>query len=63
MVTHTSTCSQSAPTLENDIGKLVQSHVDLHELSQENKHRVLTTEPDSDVSFFPRTRPSDSVPY
>ena len=63
MVTHTSTCSQFSPTLENDIGKLVQSHVDLHQLSQENKHYVLTTEPDSDSSFFPRTHPSDSVPY
>ena len=36
--------------------EFVQSHADLHQLSQENKHCVLTTEPDS-------TRPSDSVPY
>ena len=70
-VTHTCTCSQStsgtssqsAPTLENDTGKLVQSHVDLHQLRRENKHRVLTTERDSDPSSFPRTCPSDSVPY
>ena len=70
-VTHTCTCSQStsgtssqsAPTLENDTRKLVQSHVDLHQLRRENKHRVLTTERDSDPSSFPRTRPSDSVPY
>ena len=71
VVTHTSTCSQSTSstssqstlTLENDIGKLVQSHVDLHQLSRENKHCVLTTEPDSDPSSLPRTRSSDSVPY
>ena len=41
----------------------MQSHVDLHQLSRENKHRVLTTEPDSDPSSFPRTRPSNSVSY
>ena len=55
--------SQSAPTLENDIGKLVRSRVDLHQLSRENKHRVFTTEPDSDPPSFPRTRPPDSAPY
>ena len=35
----------------------------MHQLSRENKHRILTTEPDSDPSSFPRTRPSESVPY
>ena len=50
-------------TLENDIGQLVQSHVDLHQLSQENNHCVLTTEPDSDPSSFPCTRSSNSVLY
>ena len=55
--------SQSAPTLENDIGNLVQSHVDLRQLSQENKYHVLTVEPVSGPSSFPRTRPSDSSSY
>ena len=41
----------------------MQSHDDLHQLSQENKYRVLTTEPDSNTSSFPRTRPSNSCSY
>ena len=32
----TSVSSQSTPTLENDIGMLVQSHVNLHGLAQEH---------------------------
>ena len=41
----------------------MQSHDDLNELSQEHKHRVLTTEPDHDTSSYPRTRPPGSDPY
>ena len=59
----TVTYSHTSQSLENDIGKLVQSHDDLNELSREHNHRVLTTEPDRDTSSYPRTRPSDSDPY
>ena len=41
----------------------MQSHDDLHQLSLENKYYVLTTEPNSDLSSFPRTRSSNSQPY
>ena len=58
-----SASSLSVPALERDIGKLVQLRFDLHQLSRENKYCILTTEPDSDLSSFPRTRPSDTGPY
>ena len=41
----------------------MQSHDDLHQLSQENKYHILKTEPNSDPSSFPRTRSSESQPY
>ena len=57
------TVTDTSQSLENDIGKLVQSHDNLNELSQEHKHCVLTTEPDHDTSSYPRTRPPGSDPY
>ena len=41
----------------------MQSRDDLHQLSWENKYYVLTTEPNSDPSSFPRTCSSNSQLY
>ena len=54
---------QSVSGFDNDIGKLVQSHQDLNQLSGDIKYRVLTTEPDGNPLSYPRTRPSNSAPY
>ena len=47
----------SSTVLECDIGKLLYSHIDLQQLSRDDKYRILTTEPSSDPSTYPRTRP------
>lgn len=37
---------------ECDIGKLLDLHVDLQQLSRDEKYRILTTEPDSNPSII-----------
>ena len=49
--------ASSSQIYEYDVGKLLESNVDLHKHSREHKHRILTTEPSSDSSLYPRTRP------
>ena len=52
--------TQSTPSssqFECDIGKLLDLHVDLHQLSRDEKYQILKTEPNSDPSVYPRTRP------
>lgn len=51
----TPTCSSIAA--ECDIGKLLDSGIDLQKLSREEKYRILTTNPSLDPSSYPRTRP------
>lgn len=51
----TPTCSSIAA--ECDIGKLLDSGIDLRKLSREEKYRILTTNPSLDPSSYPRTRP------
>ena len=41
----------------------VHMHVDLNQLSREDKYRVLKTNPDSDASSYLRTRPCESSSY
>ena len=56
--------SQSvSSTIECDIGKLKDLRVDLNRLSWEDKYRVLETDPDSDASSYPHTRPCESSSY
>ena len=43
--------------IECDVGKLKNDRVDLHQLSRDNKYRLLTSQPNSDPSFYPRTCP------
>jgi len=42
---------------DSDIGKLLESSVNISSLSREAKHRILTTEPNPDPWCYPRTRP------
>ena len=42
---------------ENDTGKLLESRVNIHGLSREAKHRILTTEPNPDPGCYVRTQP------
>ncbi|KAI6652511.1 hypothetical protein LOD99_7525 [Oopsacas minuta] len=46
--------------VECDIGKLQDSHIFLQQLSRDQQHRILTTEPNSDPSSYPRTCPYPS---
>ncbi len=39
-----------------DIGKLQRSRIVLRQLSRDKKYKILTTEPASDSSSYPRTR-------
>lgn len=48
------------PLVECDIGKLQHLHTNFKQLSREVKYRLLTTEPCSDPSSYPRTRPYPS---
>ena len=43
--------------IECDVGKLKNDRVDLHQLSRDDKYRLLTSQPNSDPSSYPRTRP------
>ena len=52
----THACS-SVIAAECDIGKLLDSGIDLQKLSREEKYRILTTNPSLDPSSYPRTRP------
>ena len=64
-----STCSSNderqsvSSTIECDIGKLKESHVDLNGLSWEDKYCVLKTDVDSDASSYRRTCPCESSSY
>ena len=52
--------TQSTPSSSQfvcDIGKLLDLHIDLHQLSRDEKYQILKTEPNSDPSVYPRTRP------
>ena len=53
-VTTTPTSSSIA---ECDIGKLLDSGIDLRKLSREEKYRILTTDPSLDSSSYPHKRP------
>ena len=55
--------SVSSFVVDCDIGKLVKSQTDLHMLSPEDKYCILTTEPNSNTSSYPRTRPCASSAY
>ena len=57
-----SACSTSA-LMECDIGKLMEAHTGLHQLSQENKYRIVTMQLDSDTSSYPRTHPCESSAF
>ena len=43
--------------IECDVGKLKNDRVDLQQLTRDNKYRLLISQPNSDPSFYPRTRP------
>ena len=59
-----SSCDENVSSAsECDIGKLISKHVDLRKLGQDDKYRVLTTEPKSDTLSYPRTRPRVSGAY
>ena len=45
---------------ESDIGKLLESSIDLHSLSREAKHRIFATEPNPDPTCYPHSRPHAS---
>ena len=46
-----------------DIGKLLDNHVTVQQLSREQKHCIFTTEPNQDSSCYPRVRPYQSGAY
>lgn len=41
-----------------DIGKLLESHVNIHGISRDDIYRLLMTEPDANPSHYPRTQQS-----
>ena len=43
-----------------DIGKLLELKINIATLSREEKYRILTKEPNSEASSYPRTRASAS---
>ena len=43
-----------------DIGKLLNSGVDIKSLTRDHKYRILTTNPNTDPESYPRTRPCPS---
>ena len=49
--------------MECDIGKLLELHTDMHQLSRENKYHIVTLEPNPDASSYPRTRPCESSAF
>ena len=55
-----STSLDGEKAIEYDVGKLLDLHVDLKQLSREDKYRLLKTEPTSNTSSYPRTRPHPS---
>ena len=54
-----------APTVasECDIGKLLELKFNVTTLSREEKYRILTREPNTDASSYPRTRASASAAF
>ena len=48
---------------EYDIGKLLDSAIDVHNLSREHKYRILTKEPNPDPLSYPRNRQYGSVSF
>lgn len=48
---------------ECDIGKLLDSKVNINNLSRDEKYLLLTSDPCADSSSYPRTRSSESAPY
>ena len=55
--------STSATVSECDIGKLLEQDTDFQQLDRDVKYRILITEPNSDASLYPRTRPFESSSY
>ena len=49
--------------MECDIGKLLELHTDMHQLSRENKYCIVTLEPNPDASSYPCTRPCESSAF
>ena len=49
--------SLNAIAAECDIGKLLDSGIDLQKLSRDENYCILTTNPSLDTSSYPRTRP------
>ena len=41
-----------------DIGKLLESHVNIHGISRDDIYRLIMTEPDANPSHYPRTEQS-----
>ena len=52
--------SEGDSLVECDIGKLQNSHIILQQLPRDTIYQILTTEPNSDPSSYPRTRPYPS---
>ena len=54
--------SKSSSHFECDVGKLLNLHVDLQQLSRDEKYQIHTTEPNRDPSAYPNIRlyPSSS---
>ena len=48
---------------ECDIGKLLEQKINVAALSREEKYLIITREPDSDASAYPRTRTSTSTAF
>ena len=58
--TYCATTSSSESAVVTDIGKLLHLRRDIHKLGNEEKYRILTTEPNPDPSVYPRTHPYNS---
>ena len=58
---HTDT--QPPSEYEHDIGKLLHAGLDLQKLPRAQKYSIFKSEPSSDASSYPRTRPCESSSY
>ena len=49
--------------VECDIGKLLDLNINIDDLSRDEKYQLLTSDPCTDSSSYPRTCSSESAPY
>ena len=54
---------QNARKRTSSLGKLLDLNINIDDLSREEKYQLLTTDPCTDSSSYPRTRSSESAPY